>query len=251
MGLRSTEDAFGQEMLAYLRGETVYEIVERDDGFIQAAQSGPGMYFAPYENWMPQEKEAIEYAHGRVLDVGCGAGRVCLYLQGRGHEVMGIDNSPGALEVCRQRGVSETKLLSITQVSARLGIFNTIVMYGNNFGLLGSPVRAKSLLKRFHRMTSPGGRILAVSNDIYQTTDPDHLAYHQFNRRRGRIAGQIRIRIRYKHSKSPWFDYLLASPEEMAEILEGTGWRIQRVISAEGTPIYAAVIFKEGYSNFD
>jgi hypothetical protein len=90
-----------------------------------------------------------------------------------------------------------------------------------------------------------------MSNDIYQTTDPDHLAYHELNRRRRRMAGQIRIRIRFKHSKSPWFDYLLASPEEMADILEGTGWRIHRVISAEETPIYAAVIFKEGYSGIE
>jgi SAM-dependent methyltransferase len=203
------------------------------------------MYFAPYESWMPSEKEAIGYARGRTLDVGCGAGRVCLYLQEKGQDVLGIDNSPGALEVCRQRGVKETRLLSITKISRQLGSFETIVMFGNNFGLLGNPSRAKFLLKRLNHMTSPAGRILAVSNDIYQTSDPDHLAYHEYNRRRGRMAGQIRIRVRFKHATSPWFDYLLVSPEEMAEILEGTGWSQHRVISAEGTPVYAAVLIKE------
>ncbi len=245
MALTAEQDAFGMEMLAYLSGDTVHEIVERDDGFINAAPNGPGTYFNPYENWTPQEKEAIAYAKGRVLDIGCGAGRVGLYLQDLGHEVVGIDNSPGALETCRRRGFTNTHLLSITQVSADLGRFDTIVMFGNNFGLLGNRSRAKRLLKRFYHITTSGARLLAVSNDIYQTADPDHLAYQEYNRWRGRMAGQLRIRICYRGARSPWFDYLLASPEEMADLLEGTGWAINRLITAEESPIYAAVILKE------
>ena len=247
MSLKTEQDAFGQEMLAYLKGETVHEIVEREDGLIQVSPKGPASYFAHYEDWMPQEQEAISYARGRVLDIGCGAGRVGLYLQNKGHDVLGIDVSPGALEVCRQRGFTNTQLMSITQITQKMGVFDTIVLFGNNFGLLGNRVRAKYLLRRFHRMTSREGRILALSNDIYQTTTPFHLAYQESNRRRGRMAGQLRIRIRFQMAKSPWFDYLLASPEEMADLLESTGWRIQRVISAEGSPIYGAVIFKEGH----
>jgi ubiquinone/menaquinone biosynthesis C-methylase UbiE len=182
-----------------------------------------------------------------VLDIGCGAGRVGLNLQSKGHEVVGIDNSPGALEVCRQRGFTATQLMSISQIGPRLGIFDTIVMFGNNFGLLENNRRAKWLLKRLYRMTSPEGRILAMSNDIYQTTDPIHLAYQEFNRQRGRMAGQIRIRIRHRKIKSPWFDYLLVSPPEMGNILEGTGWVIQQLIKAEETPIYAAILTKTSH----
>lgn len=247
MPLKPEQDAYGQEMLAHLRGEIVFEIVERDDGYIHAIPGAPAMYFTSIEDWKSQERQAIAHAQGRVLDIGCGAGRVGLHLQSKGHEVVGIDNSPGALEVCRQRGFTATQLMSISQIGPRLGIFDTIVMFGNNFGLLENNRRAKWLLKRLYRMTSPEGRILAMSNDIYQTTDPIHLAYQEFNRQRGRMAGQIRIRIRHRKIKTPWFDYLLVSPPEMGNILEGTGWVIQQLIKAEETPIYAAILTKTSH----
>jgi SAM-dependent methyltransferase len=248
MVLKPEQDAFGQEMLAHLRGETVYEIIERDDGFIHAAPGAPAMYFAPFEDWISQESQAIAYSQGRALDIGCGAGRVGLYLQSKGFEVVGIDTSPGALEACRQRDFTTTHLLSISQIGPELGVFDTIVMFGNNFGLLSNYQRAKWLLKRLHRLTSPEGRILAMSNDIYQTTDPLHRAYHESNRKRGRMSGQVRIRVRYKNIKSPWFDYLLVSPQEMEDILDGTGWEIQNLIKAEGSPIYAAILSKGAHS---
>ncbi len=220
-------DAYGQELYAYFQGKQVHEIIERDDGFIASSADNPKGYFAPFEEWPAFEQQAIGFARGRVLDVGCGAGRVALHLQNQGLEVVAIDNSPLAVEVCRQRGVQDVRLCSITQASrARLGDFDTILMFGNNFGLLANPRRAKWLLKRFYGMTGAHGRILAMSNDIYQTDDPLHLAYHEFNRRRGRMPGQIRLRVRHGKTSGPWFDYLMVSKEEMGDILAGTGWQI-------------------------
>jgi hypothetical protein len=102
-------------------------------------------------------------------------------------------------------------------------------MFGNNFGLFGSAKRAKWLLRRFYNMTSRDGRILAESRNIYDTDQPDHLAFHERNHEMGRMAGQIRIRIRYRMLKGPWFDYLMVSPEEMADIVAGTGWQTARL----------------------
>lgn len=39
----------------------------------------------------------------RVLDVGCGTGELSLFLARRGHEVLGIDLSPRAIEWARQK----------------------------------------------------------------------------------------------------------------------------------------------------
>jgi SAM-dependent methyltransferase len=176
-----------------------------------------------------------------VLDVGCGAGRVALYLQERGHEVVGIDVSPLAVEVSRRCGVRDARELPVTRVSRELGRFDTIVMFGNNFGLMGSGQRAPWLLRRFRSIANESARILAESVNPYETDNPAHLAYHERNRRRGRMAGQLRIRIRYQEYKTPWFDYLLASPEEMAELAEGTGWELRRVID-EGELVYVGVL---------
>ncbi len=236
-------DAYGQEIYAFWQGDTgAVEIVERDDDYIDISV-GPSFYFYPYEEWPDLERDAITGARGRVLDVGCGAGRVALHLQEQGHEVVGIDNSPLAIEVCRQRDVADARLMSITETGKHLGQFDTIVMFGNNFGLFGSPARARWLLRRWKAMTTPEARILAVSMDPYQTDNPAHHAYHELNRQRGRLAGQTRIRIRFRRSIGPWQDYLFVSRPEMEEIVASTGWRVARTIDSPG-PGYAAVLEK-------
>jgi SAM-dependent methyltransferase len=235
------QDGYGQMLLAALDGRHVAEIVERDDGFIEAAV-GPAMYLAPFRRWHPLDRRAMRFVRGRVLDVGCGGGRVCLHLQERGQEVVGIDISPGAVEVCRRRGVREVRICSIDDVDESLGVFDTIVMLGNNFGLFGSATNAKLLLRRFHRLTSDRGRIVAETRDVYRTDDSAHLAYHARNRRRGRMSGQIRIRVRYRDQATPWFDYLMVSRQELEDLLDGTGWQLERILESEDT--YVAIIEK-------
>jgi len=238
------EDAFGQALRDHLDGVRGYEIIERDDGHIDVSSSTAG-YFASYAEWPGLQKEALALVQGRVLDIGCGAGRVSLRLQEEGYEVTGIDISPLAASVCRERGVRDTRQLSITKIGADLGCFDTIVMMGNNFGLFGGYRRAKWLLRRFKALTSPHARIIAETLDPYDTSAAHHLEYHEANRRRGRMGGQVRIRVRYGKLKSPWFDYLFVSRDELVDIVAGTGWRVDRTIDGSGSS-YIAVIEKTG-----
>jgi SAM-dependent methyltransferase len=238
-------DAYGRELWASLKEGYSVEIVERDDGFI-ATNDGPRRYFADFNLWAGRERRAIRYATGsRALDVGCGAGRVSLYLQRKGLTVVAIDRSPLAIRLCRRRGVKDARVLPIERID-RLpaGSFDTVVMFGNNFGLLGGYKKAKRLLRRLHRVTSSEAVILAESLNPHQTRLGAHLRYHRRNRQRGRMSGQIRVRIRFQDVKGPWFDYLLVSPAELRAILEGTGWRL-RTILRDGGPLYVAVIGKE------
>lgn len=242
--MKLEQDAYGRQIYDYFQTDKAFEVVERDDGFIGMSMGAP-VYFSQYADWSPHLQEAMTYVQGRVLDVGCGAGRFALYLQEQGHEVMGIDNSPLAIEVCRQRGVKDARILSATQVSKRqLGQFDSIIMLGNNFGLFGSLRRAKWLLRRFYGMMGENGRIIAESNDPYATEQPYHLDYQARNRARGRMSGQLRIRVRYLTYIGEWFDYLIVSQTEMKEILAGTGWVVRRFIESEGS-VYTAVIEKE------
>ena len=237
-----TGDAYGELMLAALEGRPVSEIVERDDGHINASVFGPGLYFAPFRRWPAHHRKAMRFVRGRVLDIGCGPGRVCLHLQERELDVVGIDVSPGAVEAARRRGVRDVRLLSIDDVDESLGAFDTLVLFGNNLGLLASAAKGQRLLRRFHRLTSARGRIVAESRDVTRTDVPEHLAYQARNRRRGLMNGQVRIRVRYRDLATPWFDYLMVSPEELRELAAPAGWEVARILESDDT--YVAVLEK-------
>lgn len=224
-------DAFGRHIMDCFRGkEEVFEIVERDDGLVDAAPVKE-RYFSDYRDWSQIEKKAITYVRGRVLDIGCGAGRHSLYLQKKGFNVTGIDISPLAVRVCRLRGLKKVRNLSIDKIDELAPkSFDSVIMFGNNFGLFQNPKKIKELLKKFDKITTNKALIIAETTDPYKTKNPNHISYHKRNRKRGRMAGQLRIRIRYKKLTSSWFDYLFVSKKELATLLKNSGWRIKKFI---------------------
>lgn len=225
-------DAFGVALRDYLRDGEGFMLTERDDGDVRPS-GGPEMYFAPYEEWTDREQTAVERVRGRVLDVGCGAGRHALHLQAKDHEVVGIDTSPGALAVCRERGVERVERCDVADADSLDGAFDTVLMLGNNFGLVGSRDRAPTVLGALDAVTASDAIILAESMDPRDTDDEFHLAYHERNRERGRLPGRVRIRVRYKRHATDWFDYLHVSPEEMREVVEPTAWTVTEVVDGE------------------
>jgi SAM-dependent methyltransferase len=242
-------DAYGQEIWDYYKKEYSYEVIERDDGYVNSSV-GSKLYFAPYEKWHRIEKNAIRYAKGRVLDVGCGAGRVGIYLQNQKKlDVLGIDNSPLAIRVTKLRGVRKTRLLDFHAINFPFSSFDSVVMFGNNFGLFSNRNRARFLLKRLFRMTSENAVIICESLDPYITDDPAHIAYQRKNKKRSRMGGQVRIRVRYRRFVGKWFDYLLVSKKELQEIIKGTGWRIERFFDATERPVYVAILRKDRMRN--
>jgi len=241
--LKEHEDAQGKAMLDYLERKRAFEVVERDDGYIDVGGFGPKIYFLPYEKWNKNKKEAMEYVKGRVIDIGCGAGRHSIYLQEKGFKVTGIDISPTAVEACRRMGLKDIRGLSIDEITSDLGTIDTIIMMGNNFGLFENFMKAKRTLRKFHSLTTEDARIIAETRDPYDTDIPEHLEYHERNRKKGRMSGQLRLRIIYKKYKTPWFDYLLVSKEELKDILRDTGWTSSKILNGEmGT--YIAIIKK-------
>jgi SAM-dependent methyltransferase len=240
----SVDDAYGRLIFDYSQGKPAIEAVERDDGFIDFSESLPAGYFAKFENWPAHEKKSIQYAQGRVLDIGLGAGRHSLYLQSKGHNVTAIDSSPLAVRVSKRRGVVRAKIMRIHEIKKfKPASFDTILMLGNNFGLFGSASQARLLLRTMYRITTDDAMIIAETTDPYKTKNPDHLRYHALNRSRGRMPCQIRMRIRYRTYIGKWFDYLFVSKKELIGILRGTGWRLMKTIDSKG-PQYIAILKK-------
>ena len=196
-GEPETGDAFG-EMLRdhHERGES-YEIIERDDGWVGPSADGD-LYFSEFEEWSELERWAMESVEGRVLDVGCGAGRHALYLQEQGHDVTGIDLSPGVVEVARDRGVEDVRRVDVADVTDEFdpATFDSVVMLGNNFGLVGTAERAPGILAGLATVATDDATLVAQTRDPLATDDEHHLGYHERNRERGRLPGALRTRVR-------------------------------------------------------
>ena len=215
-----TGDLWGEACLDYWRtGDGEYRL-RRDDGH---SNVDPLRTYFRKELWEGEHK-ALAHVRGRVLDVGCGPGQHLLWLQERGYEVTGIDTSPGAVQVARERGAKDVRALSVTKVTELGEEFDTVLFMGNNMGLAGSLEGTHALLADLRKVTGTGAVLIGHSRDPCPGEDSPHFAYHQANREAGRYVGQLRIRVEYKGRVSPWFGLVLFEPDVLTGLLTQHGW---------------------------
>ena len=212
--------------------------IERDDGYLTAENIA--WYLTTYRDFLTSEKQALKLARGRVLDVGCGAGRHSLYLQEHGFDVSAIDVSPRMVELAKTRGVKNARVASVCgRLPFRNGEFDTILLFGNNLGICGTLPKFRGMLRELHRITSPRGRILATTRQP-STTNPRHRSYLRRNVARGRPIGQVRVRLVKGGRRAPWFELLLLTPTDLMQIAAREKWEL--------TSVFPLASLEEGYA---
>lgn len=224
----SIGDAFGEALLVQLDGAETTVVYERDDGFVD---SDTGDYFRQLEDWDDIDRWCLDQIEGRVLDIGAGGGRASLALQDRGQEVTALDVSPGALEVCRRRGVRDTFLGDVTQLlDGSSSRFDGFLALGNNLGLLGSPEHAAQVFEALTALSTAGATIAGTCLDPTAGEPPAwHARYHELNRDRGRMPGHITLRTRFRTLATEWFDLLWMSPDDLDALARPCGWQVTDV----------------------
>ena len=95
----------------------------------------------------------------RVLDAGCGTGRVAAELARRGHDVAGVDNDPSMLEVARRTaGVRWYDAdLAVLDLPER---FDLVVAAGNVVVFLAQGTE-QEVLRRLAAHLVPGGLLVS------------------------------------------------------------------------------------------
>lgn len=67
------------------------------------------------------------------------------------------------IKTIEKRGLEDARILDIDDIDRDMGPVDTILMLGNNFGLLKGPEKAKEYLETFHHITPPDANIIAES----------------------------------------------------------------------------------------
>lgn len=198
------KDILGQALLDFQNGNYTEDI--RTETNISEEDILPIPYFFRSFSEMPQlEQKALEISKGKVLDVGCGAGSHSLYLQGKGFEVTSIDTSKGAIEVCKLRGVYDSRCIDLLQLKDEK--FDTILLLMNGTGIFQKLEFIEKYLQHLKTLLNPYGQLLIDSSDLKYMYDEGE-DEGSIMVPSDRYYGELEFRMHYKNWSSKTFDWL-------------------------------------------
>lgn len=104
----------------------------------------------------------------KVVDAGCGFGRMCAALQDLGMDTTGIDISPAALAEAEKRSPGPRYVLhDLTQpLPDDLGQFDVLVNLYSSYGYGATEREDLEMLRVFHSLIRPGGWIVMQLSDL-------------------------------------------------------------------------------------
>jgi SAM-dependent methyltransferase len=129
---------------------------------------------------------------GRVLELGCGAGRLTGYLIELGGDVLGTDIAAPMIEYCRQAYPDGTfRVQDLRDVAEFHGArFDAVVAANNLFDILDDATRRR-VLGAVGEALRPGGLlVMSAHNRAYASQIPEPLAY---TRKDGLVAALRRL----------------------------------------------------------
>ena len=204
-----------------------------------------GHFFREFDQMPVLEQTALKQCRGKILDIGCGAGSHCLFLQDAGLECTGLDQCVDAIEVAASRGVRNTCCEDIYEF--KVGDFDTLLLLMNGAGIAGTLAGLRELLFRLKGLLAPGGQILLDSSDlIYMFEEdadggvwvPGNVAYY----------GEVTYQWQYKGQKGTEFPWLFVDFGTLQEEAGRLGFEVTLV--EEGPHYdYLARLSRPAYQN--
>jgi SAM-dependent methyltransferase len=197
-------------------------VLEFDNGIVSPALP-PNWFLQPESEWdAPERRMLSAVTSGPVLDLGAGAGRHSLLMQERGYEVTAIDVSPGAVEVCRLRGVRDARVADLTQPPADHRWRAVLLMCGN-LGLAGGWDETRDLLTRLAQICTDDAVLVA---DTVDPTETPGERTEGAERDVQRLV--VTMRLKYGAVVSPWARLLNVPIVDVEPLVARTGWRLDQ-----------------------
>jgi SAM-dependent methyltransferase len=163
---------------------------------------------------------------GRVLEVGCGPGRVTAYLSELGLDVSGVDLSPRMIEIARDTVPGlRFEVGSMTALAVADGALDGLVAWYST--MYFPPERMPEVFLEFHRVLGPGGFALlafqAGDEVVHLTEGFGHtISLTSYRRRPDRVAallGDAGLEVRATLLREPEGDGAFAEKDQQAYLL--------------------------------
>jgi SAM-dependent methyltransferase len=106
------------------------------------------------------EAMLVEHGGRRVLDAGCGTGRVAIELARRGFDVVGVDIDPTMLDTARRKAGELKWVLGDLSQLALAETFDAAVL-GGNVMLFVATGTERDVLRRMAAHLEPDGRLVS------------------------------------------------------------------------------------------
>lgn len=220
-------DIFGKALIDYQNDNYSEDIITWTS--ISEKDMLPLPYLFRDYSEMPQiEKKALQLCKGNVLDVGCGAGSHSLYLQKKGFNVKAIDNSKGAIKVCKQRGIANTEYKALLEEKEA---FDTILLLMNGTGIFQKLENITTYLNHLKSLLKPNGQILIDSSDIqYMYGDEDGGMWLDLN---NHYYGELDYYLSYKGEEGLPMKWLYLDFDTLKTACQTVGLNCEKVMDGE------------------
>ena len=170
----------------------------------------------PLERWIAPidavDAAVLEWAEAPVLDLGCGPGRHLAALRAAGLPGLGVDLSPVAVRLARDRGLVVLPGNVFADVPW-VGRWRTVLLLDGNIGIGGAPA---VLLRRTRALLAEGGSALVE-------VDPP-----------GAPTYRTRVRIEGGGAVSEWFGWARVGIDGIEPLCERAGLRMSATLDAGG-----------------
>jgi len=222
------------------------------DGRVTAAD--PSRHFRGYDGWSAVEHAALDRVRGRILDLGCGAGRHARWLQRRGESVLAVDDSPDAVRTARERGVENCAVMRLADLAVSEARFDAVSLLGTRFGGCDYPVGMRSTLADLYAVTTTEGRVILDVEDPREVERAEPIdRWNGDDSRRGVYgwpdegpASYARrwYRVSYGDWLGRWTRLAMLTPAQCRAVVAGTRWRVGDLVRHCDDPRYAVVLKK-------
>lgn len=182
--------------------------------------------------------EAFVAAHcapgGRMLDLGCGTGRLLIALGRRGHSVVGVDLSSSMLAVSAEKAAAvgvavdlvHANLTELECLAERT--FDCVACLFSTLGMVRGHDNRRRVVAHAWRLLRPGGRfVLHVHNRWFSCWDRAGRAWLAADLMRGGTGD----RLMPVHQGVAGLTLHLFTRREVVRLLRGVGFRIVEVRS--------------------